>query len=130
MKTTFLFITLLTLSKSVFAQENRDISTINAFPFPDVEAEFPGGAVALMKYISQNITYPEKSLDITGRIFVSFFVNVDGSVSDVTVERGLDKVLDEMAIKLIQGMPRWKPAEINGISVKSRVRLPIVIRLE
>ncbi|MFT6983370.1 MAG: protein TonB [Crocinitomicaceae bacterium] len=83
-----------------------------------------------MKYISQNITYPEKSLDITGRIFVSFFVNVDGSVSDVTVERGLDKVLDEMAIKLIQGMPRWKPAEINGISVKSRVRLPIVIRLE
>jgi protein TonB len=130
MKTTFLFITLLTLSKSVFAQENRDTSTINAFPFPDVEAEFPGGAVALMKYISQNITYPEKSLDITGRIFVSFFVNVDGSVSDVTVERGLDKVLDEMAIKLIQGMPRWKPAEINGIAVKSRVRLPIVILLK
>ncbi|MFT6501992.1 MAG: protein TonB [Crocinitomicaceae bacterium] len=127
MKTTFLFITLLTLSSSIFAQENRDTSTINAFPFPDVEAEFPGGAVALMKYISQNITYPENYRGTTGKIYVSFIVNTDGYVSDVKVERGLNEEFDSMAKNLILNMPQWKPAELNGMGVKTRVKLPIII---
>lgn len=132
MKTTLLFIALLTLSSSVFAQENRDTSTISTFPFPDVEAEFPGGVVALMKYISQNIVYPESYIDINvaGKIYVSFTVNTDGSVSDVKVERGLNEEFDTMAKKLILNMPHWKPAELNGVVVKNRVRLPITIGLQ
>ena len=129
MKKRILIIILFAFSSISFAQENKDV-TLQIVAFPDVEAEFPGGNVALMKYISQNIIYPEKSLDITGRIYVSFIVNTDGHVSDVKVERGLNKEFDQMAKKLVENMPNWKPAEINEKAVKSRMSLPISIRLQ
>lgn len=129
MKKRILIIILFAFSSISFAQENKDV-TLQIVAFPDVEAEFPGGNVALMKYISQNIIYPEKSLDITGRIYVSFIVNTDGHVSDVKVERGLNKEFDQMAKKLVENMPNWKPVEINEKAVKSRMSLPISIRLQ
>jgi protein TonB len=132
MKTTLLIITLFAFSSISFGQENKDTSIVQIVDFPDVEAEFPGGNGALMKYISQNIIYPEDylELDITGTIYLSFFVNTNGYVSDVKVERGLNKGFDAMAKKLIRSMPPWKPAKMNEMAVKSRVRLPIAISLE
>ena len=61
MKKRILIIILFAFSSISFAQENKDV-TLQIVAFPDVEAEFPGGNVALMKYISQNIIYPEKEI--------------------------------------------------------------------
>lgn len=90
MKATFFTIILFALSNSLFAQENRDTSTMQTFPCIEVEAEFPGGSAALVKYITQNIIFAEKynDTDVPSKIYVSFFVEPDGSITDVKMENG------------------------------------------
>lgn len=129
MKTTLVIILLIALSRPIVAQETRDTSSAQIVLFPDLDAEFPGGTAALLKYITENIVYPDGygQIDVVGKIFIAFVVNTDGSVSDVKVERGIEAKLDEMGKNLILGMPRWKPAETDGKPVRSYVRLPINI---
>lgn len=100
--------------------------------FPDVEAQFPGGTMAMQKYISENINYPQASLEKNdqGRVYISFIVNTDGSLDSVTVVRGATKELNEEAVRLITNMPKWIPGSEKGQTVRSRCRLPIVFTLE
>lgn len=95
--------------------------------FPDVEAQFPGGAKALQVFIRENVQYPIDAIekDIQGRVYLSFVVESDGSISGVKVMRGVSPSLDNEAKRLIKKMPNWIPAEINGNKVRSRCRLPI-----
>lgn len=95
--------------------------------FPDVEAEFPGGAAAMMAFINKSIEYPQidKEMGNQGRVFVSFVVEHDGSISNTEVMRSVSKTLDIEAKRILRTMPKWKPAEVNGKIVRSRVRIPI-----
>lgn len=123
---------------TVFAQETRmpDSSTSpvhvdSIFDFPDVEAEFKGGKGSFIKYIQENFHYPEEALknDDQGRIYVTFVVEIDGSITGVDVMRGgLTNVLNYAAMKLVGEMPNWNPAQVNGEFVRSRCRLPITYR--
>ena len=96
--------------------------------FPDVEAQFPGDAKALQKYIQESFVYPEKARKKgdQGRVYVVFIVEKDGAISSVEVMRGgLTKELNKEAIRLVSEMPNWIPAEMNGEPVRARCRLPI-----
>ncbi|MCR9171741.1 MAG: TonB family protein [bacterium] len=99
--------------------------------FPDVEASFPGGAAALQSYIVNNIQYPETSIDMDeqGKVYLSFVVGSDGSISQVKVERGVSKDLDREAKRVVRSMPKWIPGEAGGKKVATRCRLPIVFTL-
>jgi protein TonB len=99
--------------------------------FPDVEAEFIGGPQALMKYIQSNIQYPPTSIEMNeqGKVYLSFVVEPDGSITNVAVERGVSSDLDREAKRVIRSMPKWKPGESKAKKSRTRCRLPINFQL-
>ena len=99
--------------------------------FPDVEAEFIGGPQALTKYIQTNIQYPPTSIEMNeqGKVYLSFVVEADGSISNVVVERGVSPDLDREAKRVVRSMPNWKPGESKAKKSRTRCRLPINFQL-
>ncbi len=100
--------------------------------FPQIEAQFPGGPAALKAFIANNCQYPEQGfeLGLQGVVYVSFTVSEFGTVSDAEAIRGVHPLLDKEAARVVMSMPRWIPAETNGKSVKTKVRIPITFSLE
>lgn len=107
-------------------------STENSKIFGAMEemASFPGGSDACLKYIADNLCYPDNCINgvLTGLVIVSFTVNEDGNLSDIKVERNLDPMLDEEVIRVVKSMPKWKPAKLNGKAVKSKYTIPVNFR--
>lgn len=95
--------------------------------FPDVEATFPGGPAEMQKWIAKNVQYPQTSIELgeQGKVYVSFVVEPDGTVSGVQVERGVSDDLDREAKRLVRSMPKWTPGEAGGKKARTRCRLPI-----
>lgn len=95
--------------------------------FPDVEAAFPGGAAAMQKWISENVQYPQTSIEMNeqGRVYLSFVVEPDGSITNIAVERGVSPDLDKEAKRLMRKMPKWVAGEAKGKKARTRCRLPI-----
>ena len=95
------------------------------------QAEFPGGLPALMKWIGNNIRYPEAAQqnDIQGRVIVKFVVEKDGSIGAADIVKGVDKDLDREAIRVVKKMPKWQPGKNNGVAVRSYFTLPVVFKL-
>jgi len=89
--------------------------------------EFPGGYDSLMQFINTRAVYTEDAISeqVSGRVFVSFFIEVDGSVSEPKVLRGLHPDLDSISLDIINSMPNWIPGEQRGKPAKCRYNLPI-----
>ena len=86
----------------------------------DKEAEFIGDKD---EWLAKNTQLP-KATDgkgISGRVGIWLVVNEDGSVSGVRLKQGVNKTLNEEALRLFRSMPRWKPAITDGKPVKSLV---------
>ena len=92
---------------------------------------FNGGCSALQKYLEDNKVYPEeaKKNKIEGRVVVSFIIEKDGSVSDVSIVKSVDPSLDEEAIRLISNMPRWIPGREFGRLERVKYNVPVSFRL-
>ena len=93
--------------------------------------QYIGGESAMMKYVSENIKYPEKAKEdgIQGRVFISFVVEKDGSVSNVKVVRGIGGGCDEEAARVIAGMPKWQPGMQKGKPVRVNYMMPVFFKL-
>ncbi len=93
--------------------------------------EFTGGMPEMVKYLLENMIYPEemKENGIEGRIFVQFVVTKTGNVEDVTIARGIDG-LNREAIRLVKQMPNWKPGTNYGKQVNVKMVVPILFSLE
>ena len=89
--------------------------------------EFPGGDLGLMKYIQKNVKYPAiaKEYNITGKVYVSFIVDKKGSVTNVKIVRGVDKNLDAEAMRVVKSLPKYKPGNSGGKSVRVMFTIPI-----
>ena len=100
--------------------------------FPDVEAAFPGGAAELQRWINSNVIYPETAIAMNeqGRVYLSFVIEADGSVSNIKIERGVSDDLDKEAKRVARKMPKWDAGEVAGKKVRTRCRLPIIFTLE
>ena len=95
------------------------------------ETSFPGGTNAMQQYIIHNVRYPRKAIEkeIEGKVYVTFNVQVDGSITDVKAQRGVHPLLDKEAIRVIKSMPNWIPATDDGIEVVSIESIPITFTL-
>lgn len=93
--------------------------------------EFPGGMQKLMEFISNNIQYPQVAREkgIQGRVFVSFIVEPDGSISNVKVLRGIGSGCDEEAVRVIKSMPKWEPGKQGGQAVRVNYQIPVNFNL-
>ncbi len=88
---------------------------------------FPGGDVGRMKYLRDNIKYPEIERDngIQGLVVVSFVVEKNGSISNVKILKGVTPNINNEAIRVVKNMPKWKPGKQRGKSVRVTINLPI-----
>ncbi|MBR1901812.1 MAG: M56 family metallopeptidase [Bacteroidaceae bacterium] len=101
------------------------------FDEPETKAEFPGGDMAMYKWIADNLKYPEecKAKGIQGRVTIQFVVNRDGSISEIKTLRSPNPLLSDEAIRVVSAMPKWKPATQMDKPVRCNYRLPITFRL-
>jgi len=85
------------------------------------------GSESLNAYLAANIKYPQLAREsgIAGTVFVQFVVEANGSVSNITIARGIGGGCDEEALRVIKNMPHWKPGKQNGKAVRVKLSLPI-----
>ena len=90
------------------------------------------GQDGFRSYIHDNLRYPEIAAEngISGRVFVQFTVNKDGSISDVKVIRGVDSALDAEALRVVKTAPKWEPGKQRGKPVRVSFTFPIVFVLQ
>lgn len=132
------------LKKVVILSSGREINLITTpvqittsvkddkiYDIVEENAQFPGGDMAMYKWIGEHLKYPEecRAKSIQGRVMIQFVVNKDGSIPDIKVLKSPHSLLSEEAIRVVKAMPFWKPAKVKGEVVRSTFRLPINFRI-
>jgi TonB family protein len=104
----------------------------DAYVVPEDMPQFPGGEEARIKYMADNIKYPENALKngINGRVFITFVVEKDGSITGVEMLRGFDKECDAEAMRVVKMMPNWTPGRVKGQPVRTVFNMPISFKLD
>lgn len=89
--------------------------------------EFPGGELALRKYIASAIKYPKVAQEngVQGKVYVTFVVSKDGTVANCKIARGVNPSLDKEALRVVNGLPKWKPGKQRGQAVNVSYTVPI-----
>lgn len=112
--------------------ENGCLSYKEVFEYDYVEQkpEFPGGGQCMVNFINEHRRYPEAAYikGIEGRVTCSFVVNSNGSISNITVMKGVESSLNDEAVRIISKMPEWSPGKIGGHAVPVRVICAIPFR--
>ncbi len=113
--------------KTVVSKKNQKV-----FDVVEQMPEFPGGMEALVKYMAENMKYPEdaKKQQVEGRVLVQFIVETDGSVSNTEVLKRVFPSLDAEAVRVISGMPKWIPGKQNGKVVRVKYTIPVSFRFK
>lgn len=115
--------------KEVVVEKKEEI-----FTYVDEPAEFPGGMAAMRKYLGDNINYPQtaKELGLEGKCYLQFVVSSSGNISNVEVKRGVPDCpeCDKEAVRVVKGMPHWKPGKNGGKAVHSTFNLPVSFTLQ
>lgn len=106
------------------------ISTV--FKYQEQSAQFPGGEKAMYSYIRKNLSYPQFAKDNKkeGTVIVTFVVDEKGNITNAKVSRGIIKIMDDEALRVVKSMPKWKPAISNGNKVPAQMAVPVEFKLE
>ncbi|MRG47076.1 TonB family protein [Chitinophaga sp. SYP-B3965] len=110
----------------------KKISNDGAYLMVEEMPTYPGGEVAMMNYLSQHVKYPKEAVakKLEGTVYVSFDINPDGSVSNAkSVHKPKDGGLEDEAIRVVNGMPKWNPGKEKGEPVRVKFVLPISFKL-
>ncbi len=94
--------------------------------------QFPGGEVALMKFLQSHINYPPMAAEngVQGRVVVQFVVDKTGRVGEVIIARSVDKDLDKEAVRVCKSLPKFTPGRQNGQPVSVWYTLPVTFKLQ
>lgn len=116
-------------------QGSAQVSGDTVLTFVDEPAEYEGGNAALIKFLGENLKYPNDAIDAEaeGKVYLRFVVHTDGNIGEITVARGVRDFpsMDKEAVrvlKLTQG--KWKPGKMHGKPVASTMTLPVAFRLQ
>lgn len=111
----------------------EDASVAIPFKLVDEKPSFMGGdANMFSQWVNSELRYPKeaKNNGIQGRVIVQFTIKADGSVSDVSLLRGVDEALDKEAIRVVSKSPKWKPGSMNGKKVDVRYIFPVIFQMQ
>ncbi len=113
-------------------EEEEDETETQIFTVVENEPEFPGGMEALYKYLAQNIKYPQLAREngITGKVYVTFVVERDGSIANPKVLRDIGGGCGAEAIRVVKSMPKWTPGKQRGKAVRVQFNLPVNFNLK
>jgi hypothetical protein len=145
---------------AVFACEQKQSETVPAktevYTTVEQMPEFQGGEGEFRKYLAQSVKYPHDAVvkGVQGKVYVSFVVAIDGSVTDVKIVRGANQslkdgtvhvvgysdksvtgkqngteaeaqLLDNEALRVVSSMPKWTPGKDKGKVVAVQYTVPI-----
>lgn len=104
-----------------------DDNKVYDFVSIEKQPEFPGGISKFYGYLSKAIKYPPMAREnnVQGKVFLSFVVEKDGKLTDITVTRGLGSGTDEEAIRVLKASPRWNPGIQNGKPVRVKYNINV-----
>jgi len=104
-----------------------DDNQVYDFVSIEKQPEFPGGLAKFYKYLGNAIKYPPMAQEnnVQGKVFLSFVVEKDGKLTDITVTRGLGSGTDEEAIRVLKASPRWNPGIQNGKPVRVKYNINV-----
>lgn len=116
--------TMMTIEEPV---EEPDLPSIGADHMP----EFKGGDVGIFKYLKSNLEYPilAKETGIQGTVHLKFVIGKTGKIRNIEILKGVNKLLDDEAIRVVKSMPDWKPGTQHGRPVSVYYTLPIKFTL-
>lgn len=114
-------------SDGLVVADNKVYDAVGIDQFP----EFEGGMAAWAKFIQRNLRYPSVAQEegISGKVFLSFVIERDGTVTDVALLKGIGAGCDEEAIRVIKKSPRWKPGRQQNNPVRVRYTMPLSFTL-
>ena len=94
--------------------------------------EFPGGMKEMLKFLQENVKYPENAMknNVQGRVIVQFVVEKDGTPTEFKVLRSVDPDLDAEALRVMKAMPKWKPGMQKGQVVRVKFTVPVSFKLQ
>jgi len=101
----------------------------------EVDPSFIGGDKAMMKYLRNNIVYPEQAEkdQVEGAVFVDFVISLDGSVSNVeatnATSEDVDQVFRNEAVRVVSSMPKWTPGLQNNKPVNVKYSIPVTFQI-
>ena len=115
--------------KTVMVKDKEGVySNVQVMP------EFPGGQSALADYVNNHVEYPQQAIDdnTTGTVKISFVVDEKGKITDAhLINAGkVANGLEQEALRVVNTMPAWKPGQVKGKNVKTRLELPISFQFE
>jgi protein TonB len=117
-----------------FSNINAQGIDYNIYSVVDQEAEYIGGYAAMMAFIQKNFYYPQEAIEknIQGKVTVKFVIEKNGSVSNITMLRGIPECqeCDDEALRLVSKMTNWIPAINAGKQVRQWFILPINFSME
>ena len=98
----------------------------------EIMPEFPGGDLALLRFLSNSVKYPVIAQEayIQGTVYVNFVIDRDGSVTNAKVIREVDPSLDKEALRVVNNLPKWKPGMQQGTPVRVSYSVPISFVLQ
>lgn len=107
------------------------INNDSIYPVADELPQFPGGMEEMVKFIADNIKYPEAALEnnIEARVYIQFVIEKDGSISNAKSLKEQGYGLDKEAIRVVSSMPKWTPGKSKGEIVRSQFTIPVVYKL-
>jgi len=102
------------------SKEEENLPEDEIFIVVESMPEFPGGDAALYAFLENNMKYPEmaKEVGISGKVYITFVVEKDGSITNVRLLRGIGGGCDEEAMRVVQSMPVWTPGKQRNIPVR------------
>ncbi len=115
----------------VAAAEEEEVVEAEIFTVVEESPSFPGGDEARIRFLTENIKYPQiaRESSIQGTVYVTFVVEKNGNVTDVRVLRGIGGGCDEEAVRVIKAMPKWNPGKQRGKPVRVQFNMPIKFTL-
>jgi protein TonB len=119
-------------SLNVSAQKSEKGMKDGAYQMVDVMPVFPGGDEALLKFIADSTHYPKeaKVMGVQGKVITRFMVKADGTVSDVTILKGVNPALDNESKRVVSTLPKFTPGKLNGKEVNVWYMVPITFALK
>lgn len=118
--------------KNIIEWTPADTSLNSIFISVDEMPIFPGGEVEMHKYLSDKLDYPSKAIrkGDQGFVVLSFVVQKDGNLTDLTVLKSVSKELDDEALRVVKQMPKWAPAKKDNEKVATRFVLPVRFHID
>ena len=113
-------------------EANDNLGIDSTFVRVEDMPEFPGGEASLLRWLATKVVYPQEAMrnEIQGKVYVAFVVNKTGKVTNVKISRGVDPLLDNEALRVVNSLPTWKPGMQRKKPVNVSFTVPINFQLK